>query len=263
MVDVIVAQIHGSKVWNVWQPSRQRPLVTDTAGRPYRHDDSVVSDETHVGRYELRAGDTLYVPRGFLHEAITTTESSLHLAFGINVHRWYDLLEEAARLAVGALADSVEFRKALPVSRAGNSETNGFDGVAEPLERLRQELSRRIEAGLPEALKNLDSRYVGSRASARPNQLLDLERLPSLSPDDSLILRPRLAFGMTTEAERIRLVFHQKRLSLGTALEAPLEYVASGAPFTVRDIPGLSAAKQLTFARTLIAEGFLTFLPVE
>jgi len=262
MVDVIVTQTYGSKVWNVWQPTRESPLVTDTAGRLYEHGDQVVSDEMRVGRYELRAGDTLYVPRGFLHEAITTTESSLHLAFGINVHRWYDVLEQAANKAVTALATSAEFRKALPVRKRLSAEASRTNATREPLDRMRNELARGIASGLEDALQALDIRYLGTRASARPGQLMDVERLAGLSLSDRLILRPRLAFGIDSEAGRLRLQFHQKRFSLGPELEPPLRYAASGIAFEVRDLPELSAAQQLKFARTLLAEGFLTVVAV-
>jgi len=43
----------------------------------------------------LTAGDLLYMPRGFLHEAWTTDEPSTHLTVGLHVVRWLDLLSVA------------------------------------------------------------------------------------------------------------------------------------------------------------------------
>jgi hypothetical protein len=256
MVDVIVTQIHGSKNWNVWLPTRDRPLVTDTSGRLYDRDDRVVSDDALVGHYELQAGDTLYVPRGFLHEAITTTESSLHLAFGINVHRWYDVVERAAKDAVSGLAQVVEFRQALPIKGRGETGAAGRD---EMLGRLRDDLGHRIASGLDEAFDATDRTYLSSRTPARPGQLQTADRLDGLALDDRLVRRRHLAFGITTRSGRLELVFHQKRLWLGRELDSALRRAAEGTPFAVADLPGLSSARQLAFARRLLAEGFLSF----
>ena len=49
----------------------------------------------------LTPGDTLYLPRGWLHEALTSDADSLHLTVGIKVYTWLDAvraaLEETAR----------------------------------------------------------------------------------------------------------------------------------------------------------------------
>jgi ribosomal protein L16 Arg81 hydroxylase len=260
MTDVIVAQVHGSKVWNVWQPTRAMPLVTDTAGRLYGHGSEVVSEGMRVGRYELRAGDSLYVPRGFLHEAITTTESSLHLAFGINVHRWYDVLEEAANRAIAAVTQQTVYRKALPVRRRGEPPAPAA-AVRDVLRAIETDLQIHLASGLGDALHTVDSRYLGSRAPARPGQLVDSHGADDLTSEDMLVRRPRLAFGIDRVAGRLRLVFHRKQLSLGPELEAALRYSASGEPFRVSDLPDLSADQQLAFAHSLVREGFLSIIP--
>jgi ribosomal protein L16 Arg81 hydroxylase len=257
MTDVIVTQVHGSKIWNVWQPTRARPLVSDTAGRLYERDSQVVSEEMRVGRYELQAGDSLYVPRGFLHEAITTTESSLHLAFGINVHRWYDVVEEAASRALASLAGKPEYRRALPVRTRAPAPPSRA-AIAEMVDAMEADVRGGLASALAAALRALDIKYLAGRAPARPGQLTDIEGIADLSLDDLVVLRPRLAFGIENADGRIRLIFHRKELSLARELESPLRTAASGERIRIRDLPNLSPARQLTFARTLVLDGFLT-----
>jgi hypothetical protein len=257
MVDVLVAQISGTKEWGVWEPDRTLPLTTDTAGRVYSSDDERVAPERLLGRYLLEPGDTLYVPRGALHEAVTTDETSLHLAFGINPHRWYDLVESVTRQAISRLAETVEFRQALPI---GYHECNhrGVSGNFEAtLDAIAVEFSASVKEGLPLGLAVLDERYLQGRSTARPGQLADIGRLGSLALTDRLVVRPHLAYGITRGQDRIRLVFHQKTLSFGPYLRSPLEFVSSGRPFAVADIQGLSDQQRLQFARRLLAEGFL------
>jgi ribosomal protein L16 Arg81 hydroxylase len=43
----------------------------------------------------LQAGDTLYLPRGWLHEAKTSETDSLHLTMGVNVYTWMDAFRAA------------------------------------------------------------------------------------------------------------------------------------------------------------------------
>ena len=57
----------------------------------------------------LRAGDTLYLPRGWLHDALTSASDSLHITVGVNVYTWIDAL----RAAVESLADDVELRRSV------------------------------------------------------------------------------------------------------------------------------------------------------
>ena len=60
---------------------------------------------------QLEAGDLLYIPRGFVHEAFTSEQASLHLTVGVNVYRWADLLGEA----LPALTrEDQRFREAIP-----------------------------------------------------------------------------------------------------------------------------------------------------
>ncbi|MBD2532877.1 cupin-like domain-containing protein [Nostoc flagelliforme FACHB-838] len=60
----------------------------------------------------LNAGDLLYIPSGYVHEALTSESSSLHLTVGINVYRWIDLLSTALILAS---EQNISLRKYLPI----------------------------------------------------------------------------------------------------------------------------------------------------
>jgi len=76
--DVLILQVQGSKVWHVYDDVDVRPHemerheAVDTAALPSPAD------------LLLEAGDVLYMPRGRVHGAETTSESSLHLTVGIH-----------------------------------------------------------------------------------------------------------------------------------------------------------------------------------
>ncbi len=60
----------------------------------------------------------LYIPRGYVHEALTTDRSSLHLTVGIDTFRWMDLISKALT-KIGE--QNVSFRKSLPVGFLNDS----------------------------------------------------------------------------------------------------------------------------------------------
>jgi ribosomal protein L16 Arg81 hydroxylase len=257
MVDVFVVQVFGTKAWTVWDPARALPLTTDTAGRLFADGDARVSEQRLVGRYLLEPGDTLYVPRGALHEATTTDEMSLHLAFGVNPHRWYDVFDVAVRNAIAGLAANEVFRQALPVGYHAGDGLPGRRGES-PMLAMADQFGEALAGGLSRALRKVDEQYLHSRASSRPGQLLDIARADAISLSDRLAVRPNLAYGLTEADERVVLVFHQKTLSLGAELGDALAFVCSGDTFVVGDIPSLSDEGRLRFAERLVREGFLT-----
>ena len=59
----------------------------------------------------LRAGDTLYLPRGWLHPALTSDEDSLHITVGVNVRRWVD----EARAELDEAENELAFRQTIDI----------------------------------------------------------------------------------------------------------------------------------------------------
>lgn len=99
--DVIVLQIDGAKEWRVFDRATSNP----------REARDVTPSGTAEPRTQvlLHAGDSLYVPRGFVHEAVATECSSLHVSVGLYPPAVADLL----RHAVNELADSPQLTQPL------------------------------------------------------------------------------------------------------------------------------------------------------
>ena len=84
------------------RPSLELPLKNQKYSPELGEPGEPVMDVT------MRAGDTLYLPRGWLHQAMTSDTASLHLTVGINVTTWLD----AVRAAVDEAAEEdVLFRR--------------------------------------------------------------------------------------------------------------------------------------------------------
>jgi hypothetical protein len=102
--EVFALQVDGAKHWRLYGPAADLPLADDTTGLRR-------SELGPPREVVLAPGDLLYIPRGYAHEAFTTTSPSLHLTVGVSVYRWADLLREA--LAVVTRRDR-RFRESIP-----------------------------------------------------------------------------------------------------------------------------------------------------
>ena len=183
----------------------------------------------------LQAGDTLYLPRGWLHEAKTSETDSLHLTVGVNVYTWMD----AFRAALDSCAREVGFR------RSPDGEAPG-----ELIELLADQLS-------PERVERRRRRkLVRTRRPVLGGQLSQLRALESLDADTVLERRPTVLFDF--EGATLSLRGQGPRAS-ATRRRRMLAFVAqSDEPFTPADLPGeLDDEGRLVLVRRLVREGFL------
>ena len=145
--DVLVLQVLGSKTWKVYKEVPiQFPFENEQVGKNGLDvDPSVFAGGLCFNDKEIKlsAGDVLYMPRGFVHEASTHTQStisaneiepSFHITLAIATHDWNvaTLLSNAIRQT---LIDNPEFRKALPIGPC-----SGYGGNQDGMEVLTQQL---------------------------------------------------------------------------------------------------------------------------
>jgi hypothetical protein len=226
--DVLCLQVAGEKRWLVYEPLLELPLKDQRWSNDLGPPGPVVEDLT------LAAGDTLYLPRGWLHEALTSERDSLHVTIGINVYTRLDAL----RAAVERLADDVELRHSLADDGSLPEDLLGRLGAELGPDDVRERRRRRL----------VDTRRPvldGQIAEARARVDLDsrLERRPTVIAD----------LAGTT------LVFEGKRIAFPTHVEPELSAIyAAGGTFSAADLPGdLDDAGRLVLVKRLIREGFL------
>jgi ribosomal protein L16 Arg81 hydroxylase len=102
--DVLVLQLHGRKHWRLFGTPIPLPLE--------EHSLLGASDPgTPIREIDLMAGDTLYIPRGILHDACACDETSVHAIVGLLSYTWSDLLIEALH---DVILKDPRFRRSLP-----------------------------------------------------------------------------------------------------------------------------------------------------
>jgi hypothetical protein len=228
--DVFVLQVAGEKHWRVYDPLWELPL------KQQRYTKSLGEHGPPVLELTLRAGDTLYLPRGWLHDALTSETDSLHLTVGVNVHTWID----AIRSALDECEDDVEFRRSVPA--AGEAEADLLERLAARL--VPDDVARRARA-----------RFVNGRRPILDGQLEEVRALDSVTVDVPLERRPTVIAHL----EETTLSFEGKHISFPDRVRDELEeLVAAEEPFTPAELPGdLDDESRLVLVRRLIREGFL------
>ena len=244
--DVFVLQVAGAKVWAVHEPVFEDPLP---------------SQPWHAGRgepgpaileAELRAGDCLYVPRGFLHSAEAQEEMSAHLTVGVLCQTWFDVL----RSVVDEAAADPAFRRSLPPGYASD-EAGLATGVASAIGQLRDWLEK---ADPEEAARRLAERFWTGRTPILAGQLRQLLRLDELGDGTVLRCRSGSVCHLVAGADRVTVHLGDRRLEMPAALAPVLRrIVATGADgFRVGDLADqLDGPSRVVLARRLVREGLL------
>ncbi len=233
--DVFVLQVAGRKRWRVYEPVLELPLSGQRWSPQLGDPGEAIRDFT------LEAGDTLYLPRGWPHEATTSEDESLHLTIGMHPPTRLDALRAALQ---SSAEDDVEFRR-----------TPTADGMIpkESLERLASRLT-------PEELaRGVRRRFVATRRPILHDQLAQMRALDRLTPADPLERRATVICELEQTQDGALLLFEGKELSFpAQATAAVAAAVESEGAFSAGDLPGsLDEAGRLVLVRRLVREGFL------
>jgi hypothetical protein len=241
--DVFILQLHGVKVWHVADPISDLPLESQT-----QHLTAVPAG---FRSSTLSAGDVLYLPRGFPHEALTAGESSVHLTVGVHVYRWADLLREALDLYA---EDELELRQALPPAFLdGSLDGAGFSELATRFARALTESSLADRAKV-----RLGTRLLAASRAAGRGHFRSLDGLADLAPDSVVARVPGLPCRVRTNADEATIEFASNYVSGPPHLEPVLRFVVQQERFAVGELPGaISTQDKLDLVSRLVAEGLL------
>jgi hypothetical protein len=237
--EVFVLQVSGRKRWQVWEPALELPL------KHQRYTPALGEPEELVLDVELGPGDTLYLPRGWLHQALTSDEDSLHITVGVNVVTWLD----AFRSALERVEGDVAFRRSLPEDGEGAEEL-----VPSLLARLSPDDVSQVAR----------DRLVDRRRPVLDGQLSELRALDELTAHTPLIRRDTVLADIVDAPDgAVGLRFEGRTLWFPAHAREEVEAIAGveGA-FDLSGLPGrLDEAGRLVLGRRVVREGFLRSAP--
>lgn len=245
--DVFVLQTAGAKRWCIYDSPIRLPLLDD----PHDPDVEPSGEPLEV---LLRAGDTLYLPRGYLHDAHSLDGLSLHLTVGVKGVSWASVLVDAVEQVVKTDAT---LRESIPPAFATDPATRRVCELT--LAELLQGVVDRVDAGA--VVERLLERTLLHVAPSLEGHLLDTEDERSLTTDTRLRCRPGTRWLLDGAGDRIVLRFHGKAVAFPAYVEPDLRFMAQTPGFSARQLPGeLDMPSRILMIRRLVVEGFLTIV---
>ncbi len=243
--DVFVLQIEGTKHWRIYDTPVERPF----RGQEFVPEDYPPGELTM--EFDLKPGDMVYVPRGVMHDAVSTDGDSCHITLGVLPSSWTDLLLEAvARVGL----EDPELRRSLPVGFARRD----FD--REPArETFRMLLERVLEkARFDPALDHFAEDFVSTRHPLLYGQMQQIHELATLSVEDRASARPNLLFHLTKTETHVSVSAYGGRITLPIHAAEPLEHALTHEDYRIADLPGdLDDPGKLVLIRKLVREGLV------
>jgi len=109
--DVFVLQVAGHKRWHVHEPVVRNPLP-DQPWQQHRTAVASRAAEQPLIDVVLEPGDSLYLPRGYLHSADALGEISIHLTVGVHPVTRHHLVQQLVARAL----DDPALRTSLPMA---------------------------------------------------------------------------------------------------------------------------------------------------
>jgi lysine-specific demethylase/histidyl-hydroxylase NO66 len=246
--DVFVLQVAGEKRWRIHEPVLRSPL----RDQPWTDHRAAVEERATgdaVIDTVLRPGDSLYLPRGYLHAAEALGGVTCHLTVGIHPATRHDLL----KVLVEQVAQDEHLRTSLPfgvdVTDPADLQPDLDATVEALLGRIRSVTAAEVSAAVATA-------RLGSRRPAPLGPLAQAEALHDLTPETVLAVRRHLDHLLVTDdGGAVSLVLPGRRVGLGATSAKAVRALLDGARLRVDELPGLEPDDAITLARRLVREG--------
>jgi ribosomal protein L16 Arg81 hydroxylase len=260
--DVLVLQLLGKKKWQIYESTFRLPLeyvpplifeddraaLKRARGARQAGQDEMSAAELGPLALEtsLETGDCLYLPRGFVHQAESLDEASVHLSIGIHVLTWLDLLA----VGLGQTANRQEsFRQALPI---------GWHKDSDIRKTLASEFSRRVQlfsqsADPRRALDEIADSMTHHRQVASTEAGAN-----GLALETKLEGKGRLQIYLSNDGRLAGLALGEKAFWMPASLAPALRFIAERKSFCVHELPGqFTDDSKLNFVRRLVEDEFL------
>ena len=251
--DVFVLQVAGHKRWHVHEPVVRNPLP-DQPWQQHRTAVASRAAEQPLIDVVLEPGDSLYLPRGYLHSADALGEISIHLTVGVHPVTRHHLVQQLVARAL----DDPALRTSLPMAvDLGDSQVLAPE-LSATVSALAAHLVSAAGSAAVEAVAGAVADEVTTQTRPAPlGPLAQLRAVEALGPESVLQLRRGIRCRITPRGGELQLRLLDRTIELALSAENAVKAVLTGEPLTAASLPGLDADEQLALARRLLREGVL------
>lgn len=237
-IEAFVLQVEGKKHWRVYKPTSRNNILPRESSRNLNPDELGEPCLDVI----LEAGDLLYFPRGYIHQATTLEDfHSLHITVSVYQKQTFgDLLETLIPMALKeAINENVDLRRGLPLNiwqRLGvvNSDTYypERDSIVKQIRSCFEKVCRYVktDTNLDNAVDQMALRY---QYDALPPKLTPEEELRTVYTSKAMVtghgVVNSLLIGINTKirlirANVLRMVRHGDEIRVYYSSENSKEY---------------------------------------
>lgn len=247
--DVFVLQVSGRKRWIVHEPVHVHPLPSQPWTSHRARIAERVAGEPIIDTV-LEKGDSLYLPRGWVHAARALDTTSIHLTIGVSVTTAMDV----ARAVMDQLAETDDFRASLPMVSDPEGRDDMSPSVAKVIalmvDRLRDDATD-ISAA---AAKRLTAQFA---SQTRAEAVRPLATMHAAEHVAGVPVRWRHGVVASLDPgadEKVVLRLIDKTVTLPSSCLPALQALRTGV-FDAASLPGLDTADASVLIRRLLREG--------
>jgi len=242
--DVFVLQVAGRKTFRFYPSDIELPFTDDT----FHPDDD--SEGEVVEQVELSAGDTLYIPRGIVHDALASEgEPSLHITLGVFPFVIRDLLQEMIQVAAER---DVKLRRSVELSAS--------DGAAASSQRLPLNVFKEgdvfNEEIYAEAVSRLaDQVAVDCHQVAMSTGTFEAVTVEQIDADTVVTVNHSAIHGTEYRDGLFKLRLAGQVVQFTEPLSAAIANLLDRETMKAESLPGLDVEQQLALCHQLVALG--------
>lgn len=238
--DVFILQVSGKKTFNFYSMGASFPTSADRFNREIHE----IGEKTE--QIELSAGDTLYIPRGVVHDAVAdTVQPSLHVTLGVYPVLMHTLINEITQLA---MESDPALRRAITQS----AWTKDVSAEA-TTQAIQETLQKHVRTDVVEAAMERLRDELALSAIQDSSGLLASTNGSTLLPDARLVINKSKVLRVDRIGHALKLRTFGQIASFSDPLAAAVEWLLMQDTAMPQDIPSLDQSQQLALVEQLLA----------
>ncbi|ANH83906.1 cupin [Niabella ginsenosidivorans] len=235
--DVFVLQISGTKTWHLYGFEKELPTKNQGfISKGY--------SKEPIQTIRLSPGDFLYVPRGYVHDAVADDGISSHITIGILSFTWIRYFAELFT----QLENEKAFREAVPFWR---------DDLPDKIKEKTALLKGTIDKlNVEDGIRKLTVQYEKLQPQLLNRYFESLLNLDDLSSSSVISLNSTVFFERGGQEGNCFIKCFGKTIQFPQTLKPLIDFIFDTQSFTLRDLPGAADedVKKAAIAK-LIREG--------
>lgn len=237
--DVFILQVSGTKTFNFYSSNSVLPTSAD------RFNSEIHKVGHKTEEIVLSAGDTLYIPRGIVHDAVADEhEPSLHITLGVYPVLLHTVIEEVTQIALESDAR---------LRRAVSQENWMLQTDAEATTKLIKEvLAEHIQVDVVSAALQRLRDDIALDSIPSSQGLLSDVTLPTVQLDSKLLINHCHILQLERMEHTVMLRLYGQVVEFPDPLGAAIEWLLEQqAAVQVQDIPALCEVQKLALVEQL------------